>query len=153
MSTKLFQQHVFVESLERGRTHGGMGPIRHSVVLHLGEGPNGSRRLEVPLDETAYEMALHAMQVGQTSGLCTLAIYAGELPDDDGPKFRPGDRVRMNCEGKAEHGVTGVVFGVHEYTGPRMYARWEYRLHDVRWSDGTAVGSRWNIRESWLEAA
>lgn len=62
--------------------------------------------------------------------------------------FKPDDYVVLTCEGKAERGMTGVVNAVRPYTGPRMYADWEYQLRDIRW-DGLPRAPIW-IRETWL---
>lgn len=42
------------------------------------------------------------------------------------PSFEVGDRIQLNCPGKAEHGSSGKVIEVCEYTGPKMYDDWEY---------------------------
>ena len=64
--------------------------------------------------------------------------------------FKPGARVVLTCEGKAELGITGTVVSIHPYDGPRMYADWMYRLRDVRWGDGDVRGPI-TVRETWLK--
>ncbi len=63
--------------------------------------------------------------------------------------FKPGARVVLTCEGKAERGMMGTVADLRPYTGPRMYADLEYLLVDLKWPDGMAYGTIW-VRETWL---
>lgn len=62
------------------------------------------------------------------------------------PRFEVGDRLKMNCPDKHEHGSSGEVIRVSRYSGPRTLDDWEYVV-DI--DSGSMEGTRLTVPQRW----